>query len=189
MPWTLTLYLFMWYCVYCKYIFIAWLLVWLHQLSLCSESHDHSQAERSIQSSVIPAEGLVGTDLWGSVCEMVAGWPDAAGSLAWPESTGWPEVFTSCFTPLLRLHKPPQAAGVFLSLEGRRHGHVLPVRRNFSEQGSRCVRESRTLPICFHISTHVGSGDGCVANGFHWIFINGFWLKTKLFVTILRETF
>lgn len=23
------------------------------------------------------------------------------GSLAWP--TGWPEVFTSCFTPLLRL--------------------------------------------------------------------------------------
>ncbi len=91
-------------CFYCKYIFIAWLLVWLHQLSLCSMS-PMTTAKLNVQYSHQSSPPRVWS---GQTCGdlFVRWWQDGQmlpGSLAWPESTGWPEVFTSCFTPLLRL--------------------------------------------------------------------------------------
>ncbi len=145
------------------------------------ESHDHSQAERSIQSSVIPAEGLVRTDLWGSVCEMVPGWPDAARIFSMAREHRLARGVHIMFYASTQANTNHCRRLVcFLSLEGRMTRPCASCQEELLRTGKQmCVRESRTLPICFHIITHVGSGDGCVANGFHWIFVNVFLIKNQ----------
>lgn len=89
------------------------------------------------------------------------------GSLAGPESTGWPEVFTSCFTPPLRLTQTTAGGQCVPVVRGPDDTAMcsLSVGTFQDREADVSEREPHTCILLPHYHTHVGSGNGRVANG------------------------